>query len=139
MGNFRYWRKMTWALVLWSAGIVVFMLVGGLGISSVAIAAVGLIVLGILWFMTRPLWRVRPRCELPPGARHRRPVQGAEDRDREGSREPRHLTRQSLGTRYCVFGPESDAFVASCSCIIARARLLERPRLTPMPTPLWKP
>ena len=57
MGNFRYWRKMTWALVLWSAGVVVFMILGGLGISSVAIALLGLIVLGILWFMTRPLWR----------------------------------------------------------------------------------
>ena len=57
MGNFRYWRKMTWALVLWSAGVVVFMVLGGLGISSVAIALLGLIVLGVLWFMTRPLWR----------------------------------------------------------------------------------
>ena len=57
MANVKYWRKMTWALVLWSAGIVVFMFVGGLGISSVAIGVVGLIVLVILWFMTRPLWR----------------------------------------------------------------------------------
>jgi hypothetical protein len=57
MGNFRYWRKMTWALVLWSVGVVVFMIFGGLGISSVAIALLGLTVLGILWFMTRPLWR----------------------------------------------------------------------------------
>jgi hypothetical protein len=57
MGNFKYWRKMTWALVLWCAGVVVFMVLGGLGISSVAIALLGLIVLGILWFMTRPLWR----------------------------------------------------------------------------------
>ena len=57
MGNYRYWRKMTWALVLWSAGVVVFMIFGGLGISSLAIALLGLVVLGILWFMTRPLWR----------------------------------------------------------------------------------
>ena len=57
MANVKYWRKMTWALVLWSAGIVVFMFVGGLGISSVAIGVVGLIVLVIVWFMTRPLWR----------------------------------------------------------------------------------
>jgi hypothetical protein len=57
MGNFRYWRKMTWALVLWSVGVVVVMIFGGFGISSVAIALLGLIVLGILWFMTRPLWR----------------------------------------------------------------------------------
>jgi hypothetical protein len=57
MANVKYWRKMTWALVLWSAGIVVFIGMGGLGISSLAIGVVGLIVLGILWFMTRPLWR----------------------------------------------------------------------------------
>jgi hypothetical protein len=57
MGNFKYWRKMTWALVLWSAGVVVFIVLGGLGISSLAIALLGLLVLGILWFMTRPLWR----------------------------------------------------------------------------------
>ena len=57
MANVKYWRKMTWALVLWSAGIVVFMFVGGPGISSGAIGVVGLIALVILWFMTRPLWR----------------------------------------------------------------------------------
>jgi len=56
MERFRNWRKMTWALVLWSAGIVVFTFIGGLGISSVAIGVLGLIVLFVLWFMTRPLW-----------------------------------------------------------------------------------
>jgi len=40
MANVKYWRKMTWALVLWSAGIVVFMFVGGPGISSGAIGVV---------------------------------------------------------------------------------------------------
>jgi membrane-bound ClpP family serine protease len=57
MANVKYWRKMTWALVLWSAGIVVFMVIGGPGISSGAIGVLGLIVLVIVWFMTRPLWR----------------------------------------------------------------------------------
>ena len=57
MERFRNWRKMTWALVLWSAGIVVFMVIGGPGISSGAIGVVGLIALVIVWFMTRPLWR----------------------------------------------------------------------------------
>jgi hypothetical protein len=57
MERFRNWRKMTWALVLWSAAVVVFMGIGGLGISSGAIGVLGLIVLVILWFMTRPLWR----------------------------------------------------------------------------------
>jgi len=57
MANVKYWRKMTWALVLWSVGIVVFMFVGGPGISLGAIGVLGLIVLVIVWFMTRPLWR----------------------------------------------------------------------------------
>jgi hypothetical protein len=57
MANARYWRKMTWALLIWSAAIVVFMVVGGFGISAVGIGLLGWIVLGILWFMTRPLWR----------------------------------------------------------------------------------
>jgi hypothetical protein len=58
MTRFRYWRKMTWALVLWSAGIVVFMVTGGLGTSAIGLAVAGLIVLGVIWFMTRPMWRV---------------------------------------------------------------------------------
>ena len=66
MEIFRHWRKMTWALVLWSAGIVVFMVIGGPGISSGAIALLGLIILGILWFMTRPLWRSGHGVSLRP-------------------------------------------------------------------------
>jgi hypothetical protein len=58
MTNFRYWRKMTWALVLWSAGALVFIVVGGFGLSAIAISALGLIVLGFIWFMSRPPWRV---------------------------------------------------------------------------------
>jgi O-antigen/teichoic acid export membrane protein len=49
---------MTWALVLWSAGGLVFIVAGGFGLSAIAIAALGLIVLGFLWYMTRPPWRV---------------------------------------------------------------------------------
>jgi hypothetical protein len=58
MANFRYWRKMTWALVLWSAGGLVFIVAGGFGLSAIAITAIGLIVLGFMWYMTRPAWRV---------------------------------------------------------------------------------
>ncbi len=57
MANVKYWRKMTWALLLWSAGIVVFIGIGGLGVSGGAIGVLGLIVLTVIWFMTRPLWR----------------------------------------------------------------------------------
>jgi O-antigen/teichoic acid export membrane protein len=58
MGNFRYWRKMTWALVLWSAGGLAFIVYGGFALPAIVITAVGLIVLGFIWYMTRPLWRV---------------------------------------------------------------------------------
>jgi hypothetical protein len=58
MGNFRYWRKMTWALVLWSAGGLVFIVAGGFGLSAIGITVLGLTILGFLWYMTRPAWRV---------------------------------------------------------------------------------
>ena len=58
MARFRYWRKMTWALVLWSAGIVVLVVTGGFGLATIGLALAGLGVLGFAWFMTRPLWRV---------------------------------------------------------------------------------
>ena len=58
MARFRYWRRTTWALLLWSAGIVVFMVIGGVGTSSIALAVAGLIVLSIIWFMNRAPWRV---------------------------------------------------------------------------------
>jgi hypothetical protein len=58
MERFRNWRKMTWALLLWSAGGLVFILAGGFGLSVIAITALGLIVLGFIWYMTRAPWRV---------------------------------------------------------------------------------
>jgi hypothetical protein len=58
MANFRYWRKMTWLLLLWSAGALLFVVGNGFGLSAIAIAALGAIVLGIIWYMSRPPWRV---------------------------------------------------------------------------------
>jgi hypothetical protein len=58
MKNFRSWRKMTWALVIWSAAMVVLVVSGGFGLPTIALALAGLGVLGSIWFMTRPLWRV---------------------------------------------------------------------------------
>jgi hypothetical protein len=58
MGNFRYWRKMTWALVVWGAVTLVWIVGGGFELSAILIAALGLAVLGFIWFMTRPLWKV---------------------------------------------------------------------------------
>src|SRR2546423_716676 len=68
---------------------------------------------------------------------------GGRDDDRSGrplaggwrSYEP--PSRHPPGTRYCGCSAASEAFVASCSLIIARAVLCERPRWTPIWTPLW--
>jgi hypothetical protein len=58
MGNFRYWRKMTWVLLLWSAGAFVFVVGNGFGLSAIAIALLGVIVIGSIWYLSRPPWRV---------------------------------------------------------------------------------
>ena len=58
MAKFRYWRKMTWALLVWGTATLIFIVGGGFGLSALAIAALGLIVLGFIWYMTRPPWRV---------------------------------------------------------------------------------
>ena len=58
MGNFRYWRKMTWILLAWSAGALVFVVLNGFGMSAIAIALLGVIVIGTIWYLSRPPWRV---------------------------------------------------------------------------------
>ena len=83
----RKWRKMTWALWIWSALIIVWMVAGGgsaandcveeadqtlreaceagagIGILLIAfIGFVGFVFLSIIWFMTRPRTRPCPRC-----------------------------------------------------------------------------
>jgi len=58
MARFRYWRKMTWVLLIWGAVMVFFAVSGGFGLTTIALALGGLLVLGLIWFMTRPLWRV---------------------------------------------------------------------------------
>jgi hypothetical protein len=57
MARFRYWRKMTWVLLIWGAVMVFFVVSGGFGPATIALALAGLIGLGLMWFMTRPLWR----------------------------------------------------------------------------------
>jgi hypothetical protein len=77
----RRWRKMTWALIIWSALIVVWMISAGgndcdsaasqsgceagTGIAILLIAFIGFfgfIFLTAIWFMTRPRGRPCPRC-----------------------------------------------------------------------------
>jgi hypothetical protein len=58
MTKFLSWRKMTWALLLWPAAMVTWLLVGGVGAALVGvILLVGTAFLGFLWFMTQPLFR----------------------------------------------------------------------------------
>ena len=58
MTNFLHWRRMTWALALWSAYVVVWT---GLTHSGPALFTLwwlaGTIVLGSLWLATQPLFQ----------------------------------------------------------------------------------
>jgi hypothetical protein len=58
MTNFLRWRKMTWALVLWSGYIATWMVVTGPGPTTVALWWVaGMVGLGLLWLATQPLFQ----------------------------------------------------------------------------------
>jgi hypothetical protein len=58
MTRFLHWRKMTWAILLWS-GAMLGWLVGTE--PSVALLSVlwfaGFVVLSVTWFLSRPPWR----------------------------------------------------------------------------------
>ena len=49
---------MTWVLLLWSVGAFVFVVGNGFGLSAIAIALLGVIVIGTIWYLSRPPWRV---------------------------------------------------------------------------------
>jgi hypothetical protein len=57
MTRFLYWRKMTWAILLWCAAMVVLLISGGF-VLTFLVGALGLIALSSIWFGSRPLWRV---------------------------------------------------------------------------------
>ena len=58
MTNFLHWRKMTWALLAWSAAMTAWILFGSI---SATLAGVlwfaGIILLGLLWLATQPLYQ----------------------------------------------------------------------------------
>jgi hypothetical protein len=56
MTRFLRWRKMTWALLLWGALIGLWMVSGPFVLALMA-GVLGLIVLGTIWWFSRPLWR----------------------------------------------------------------------------------
>jgi hypothetical protein len=58
MSKFLHWRKMTWALVFWSAAMATWLVMGGLGVAIVVLVwLVGAAGMVLLWFMTQPLVR----------------------------------------------------------------------------------
>jgi hypothetical protein len=58
MTNFLHWRKMTWALVLWSGYLPAWMAVTGSGLAIVMLWWLGgTILLGSLWLATQPLFQ----------------------------------------------------------------------------------
>ena len=57
MTRFRYWRKMTWAIVLAGALLLVWVVSGGFSVPVIVLSVAVLGVLGVIWSQTRPLWR----------------------------------------------------------------------------------
>jgi hypothetical protein len=57
MQNFRDWRKMTWAIVLTSAFLLVWMVISGFSVAMIGFSLAVVGVLWALWFLTQPLWR----------------------------------------------------------------------------------
>jgi hypothetical protein len=64
---------MTWAILLWSVVATGWLIAGGALVPSLLMWSFGTVLLTVLWFLTRPLWRqghgpsVRRRPS--PGAR----------------------------------------------------------------------
>jgi len=58
MTSFIHWRKMTWALVLWSAYVPTWAVITGSGPAIIMLWwLVGMIVFGALWLGTQPLFQ----------------------------------------------------------------------------------
>jgi hypothetical protein len=57
MTRFLHWRKMTWALVLWSVAAAALVIAGAGAVPLGITWLLGAAVLGVLWFMTQPLIR----------------------------------------------------------------------------------
>ena len=57
MTRFLHWRKMTWAILLWSVAATGWLIAGGAVVPSLLMWSFGTVLLTLLWFITRPLWR----------------------------------------------------------------------------------
>jgi hypothetical protein len=94
MTNFLHWRKMTWALLAWSAAMLAWPLAGGVGAARVGVLWVaGMILLSLLWLATQPLFQqgrglsgvfVKPGWGHPRVVNLHRTHRGPEPRHRAG-------------------------------------------------------
>jgi hypothetical protein len=58
MTNFLQWRKMTWALLVWSAAMTAWILIGSVDATRAGVLWVaGMIFLSLLWLATQPLFQ----------------------------------------------------------------------------------
>ena len=58
MTNFLHWRKMTWALLAWSAAMTAWILTGSIDATRVGVLWVaGMTFLSLLWLATQPLFQ----------------------------------------------------------------------------------
>jgi hypothetical protein len=57
MTRFLHWRKMTWAILLWSVAMTAWLIAGGTVVTSFLLWSFGTVLLTVVWFVTRPLWR----------------------------------------------------------------------------------
>ena len=79
MTNFLHWRKMTWAIALWSAAMLTWLLASDPGAAVVGgLWLVGTTGLGYLWSLTQPMCRrglgFRHGFFVKPGRKHWRLV-----------------------------------------------------------------
>jgi hypothetical protein len=57
MTRFLHWRKMTWAILFWGVAMTAWLIASSAVVPSLLMWSLGTVLLTLLWFMTRPLWR----------------------------------------------------------------------------------
>jgi hypothetical protein len=57
MTRFLHWRKMTWAILLGSVAMAAWIIAGGGVVMIAFLWSFGIVFLGLIWFLSRPLWR----------------------------------------------------------------------------------
>ena len=57
MTKFRYWRKMTWVILIAGAMMFVLTATGGFSVPTIALSLAVVGVLWVFWYLTQPPWR----------------------------------------------------------------------------------